>query len=295
MRSSAIRWGLVAAAAVAVGAAATAVQSPSSSTATGFGRMAMKEETAGDVTSNWAGYVALGPGSTSSTASSAMSYTDVTGQWIQPKATCTVGDGTSAAIWVGLGGYSEASQALEQTGTEADCNANGQPEYYAWYELVPAYPVNLKLKINAGDVIQSSVVATGTHILVQVIDRTRAVRFTKTLTMASPDLTSAEWIAEAPSECGNNGFCRELALTNFGSVSFTGTYARGNGLGGTITSPNWTSAPIQLVPDSHHRVFGYSDGSSDQSAAGAGASPTDLAADGTGFTVDWLAKPTASQ
>ena len=55
-----------------------------------------------------------------------------------------------AAIWVGLGGYTVGSNALEQTGTAADCNGAGKATYYAWYELVPASSVTLKLKIFPG-------------------------------------------------------------------------------------------------------------------------------------------------
>ena len=54
-----------------------------------------------------------------------MSYTDVTGQWVQPKAVCKDGRPTSLAIWVGLGGYSVTSQELEQVGTSADCDEKG--------------------------------------------------------------------------------------------------------------------------------------------------------------------------
>ena len=79
-----------------------------------------------------------------------MSYTDVTGQWVQPRAICKRGIPTSVAIWVGLGGYSESSQALEQVGTSADCDEHGSATYYIWYELVPADSVNLKVKIAAG-------------------------------------------------------------------------------------------------------------------------------------------------
>ncbi len=246
---------------------------------------------AADVSSNWAGYVATGPGSTTTTASTSMAYTDVTGQWRQPKATCTPGSSTSAAVWVGLGGYSESSNALEQTGTSADCDTNGRATYYAWYELVPANSVTLRLKIFPGDVITSSVVVNGTDVLVQVKDRTRRATFTKHLTMASPDLTSAEWIAEAPALCGSNGACRDLALTNFGSVTFTRTFAKGNNIGGTISSPTWTSTAIQLVPRSH-RFFGGNDPYA--GAGAAGAAPTGLAPDGSGFTVNWQASPSAS-
>src|SRR4029079_4471185 len=96
-----------------------------------------------DLSSNWAGYVVTGLGSTPPTARAAMSDTDVTGQWLQPKAVCKRGTPTSLAIWVGLGGYSLSSQELEQVGTSADCDENGKPSYYIWYELVPADPVNL--------------------------------------------------------------------------------------------------------------------------------------------------------
>lgn len=245
-----------------------------------------------DISSNWAGYVATGLGSTATTASASMSYTDVTGQWVQPKATCTPGTATSVAIWVGLGGYSQTSQELEQTGTSADCSSAGKASYYIWYELVPADSVNLKVKIRPGDVIASSVVVNGTDILVQVNDRTRRVRFTKHLTMASPDLSSAEWIAEAPSQCSSGGFCPQLALTNFHSVTFTRSFAIGNNLNGTISSPNWTSTELQLVPRAH-RLYGDRNNPTSL-AGGAGAMPSDLIPDGSGFSVAWSANPMAA-
>src|SRR5207248_4132992 len=141
-----------------------------------------------------------GVGSTATVASTSMSFTDVTATWTQPTAACTPGQSASAAIWVGLGGYTVGSNALEQAGTAADCSSSGKAKYYAWYELVPATSVTLKLKISAGDTITSSVLIKGTDVLVQVKNRTRHTTFTKHLNMASPDLTSAVWIAEAPSE-----------------------------------------------------------------------------------------------
>ena len=244
-----------------------------------------------DISSNWAGYVVTGPGSTSTTASSGMSYTDVTGQWVQPKATCRAGTPTSLAIWVGLGGYSLSSQELEQVGTSADCDQNGKPAYYIWYELVPADPVNPKLKLAPGDTIVAVVKATGTDILVQVTDRTRGTRFTRHLTTATPDLSSAEWIAEAPTLCNDIGFCKQLPLTRFRSFAFTRTYATGNGVGGTITGAGWTSTALQLVPRSR-RFFGDRNEAA-AGMSGAGASTSALQGDGTGFTVTWQAAPAA--
>ena len=63
---------------------------------------ALATPTAGiDVSSNWSGYAVTGVGSTATVASTSMSFTDVTGTWTQPAATCTPGQSTSAAIWVG--------------------------------------------------------------------------------------------------------------------------------------------------------------------------------------------------
>jgi Peptidase A4 family len=242
-----------------------------------------------EISSNWSGYAVTGVGSTATTAVASTSFTDVTGTWVQPAATCTPGQSTSAAIWVGLGGYTDGSNALEQTGTSADCDANGKATYYIWYELVPAPSVTVKLKISPGDTITATVlIANPTTVLVQVKNRTRHTSFTKRLTMAQPDLTSAEWIAEAPSECTVSGFCRTVALTNFGSVSFSNIATLGNGQGGTLAGAGWQAVPIQLVPRSR-RFFGDVEASASSTA---GASPANLAADGRSFTVNWLADAT---
>ena len=48
-------------------------------------------------------------------------------------------------------------------------------------------------------------------VLVQVKNRSRKTSFTKSLTLENPDLSSAEWVAEAPSAC--NGYrCVALPL-----------------------------------------------------------------------------------
>jgi hypothetical protein len=123
-----------------------------------------------------------------------------------------------------------------------------------------------------------------------VKNRTRRTSFTKHLQMASPELTSAEWIAEAPSECTATGFCRTVPLTNFGSVTFTKIAALGNGQGGTLTGPGWEATPIQLIPRAR-RFFGDVNASATSTA---GASPANAAPDGSGFTVNWVADATTS-
>ena len=67
--------------------------------------------------SNWAGYAVHRGG---------VRFKRVTGTWRQPRVTCVGGRATYSSVWVGLGGYSESSQALEQIGSEVDCNARGR-------------------------------------------------------------------------------------------------------------------------------------------------------------------------
>jgi hypothetical protein len=103
---------------------------------------------------------------------------------------------------------------------------------------------------------------------------TRHTRFSKTVTLAQPpDVSSAEWIAEAPSACTRSGACEVVPLANFGRITFTNASAAANETSGTITNPAWLATPIQLVPDG-------SQGTS-------GAVPGALSADGRSFQVFW--------
>jgi hypothetical protein len=240
------------------------------------------------VSANWAGYVTSG---VDGVTGAAKSFTSVSGTWVQPAASCTSATSsgsTASAFWVGLGGDSETSQALEQTGTEADCNANGAISYSAWYELVPAASVRVSLKVAPGDKIYGAAHVSGTEVTVQLKNLTRRTSFAKTLSMASPDLSSAEWIAEAPSTCRSVGRCRELSLTNFGAVKFSSASATtSDGHVGTISDPSWAADAItldatQANPFSH---FGMN-------AGAAQASPSPLSATGNAFSVTWAATST---
>src|SRR5205085_4849070 len=86
--------------------------------------------------------------------------------------------------------------------------------YAAWYELVPAASVPIKLKLAAGNKVWASVKVSGTNVTLTIKNLTRKTSFTKTLTMAAPDVSSAEWIAEAPSACDTYGRCRQVTLTS---------------------------------------------------------------------------------
>jgi hypothetical protein len=237
---------------------------------------ALATGTAHAASSVWAGYAVTGAG-----------FSSVSGSWTQPAASCTSGD-TSAAFWVGLGGNAETSQALEQVGTSSDCNANGTASYSAWYELVPATSVPIKLRLAAGNNVWASVKVSGSKVTVTVKNLTRRTTFTKTLTMAAPNVSSAEWIAEAPSACDTYGRCRQVTLTNFGKVAFTRTLATAGGHTGTVTDSLWTATPIELQSFADFGRF---------AAAGSGsqAVPTGLSSDGSSFTVTYAELETPSQ
>jgi hypothetical protein len=186
--------------------------------------------------SNWAGYTVSGG-----------TFTSVTSSWVQPQVTCTPGRVTYSSFWVGLGGFSPASQALEQIGTEADCTASGAPVHSAWWEIVPDAMVPIQLDVEAGDTVTATVTVSGQTVSFELDNVTRGTSFTHTVEMtAAPDVSSAEWIAEAPSACSSFGSCRVLPLSNFGSVAFSGASATGDAGTATIATSPGAQTVLQL-------------------------------------------------
>ncbi|HKB95093.1 MAG TPA: G1 family glutamic endopeptidase [Gaiellaceae bacterium] len=211
---------------------------------------------------NWSGYAAQGT-----------TFTDVKGTWVQPAVTCPAGAATYSAFWVGLGGFTGGSGGLEQIGTESDCRF-GRPAYSAWYEFLPAPSSPIDMTISAGDTMAAEVSLDGAVITLTLTDVTTGETFS---TQAAPDLldvSSAEWIAEAPSQCGRTG-CVSLPLANFGTAQFSGSSTTSDGHTGTISDAAWTATGIQL-----NGVF-------------SSATPTDLSTDGTSFSVAWVGPPPA--
>jgi Peptidase A4 family len=220
---------------------------------------------------NWSGYVASGK-----------TFSSVAGSWVQPTVTCN-GGSTYSAYWVGLGGTSGQGGALEQTGTQADCSSDGQPHYFAWYELVPAGPVNLDLSVNPGDRMSARVSVNGTAVTLSLTDDTTGAAVTKNVQMSNPDTSSADWIAEAPSACDQSGGCSQLPLADFGTVSFTNATATAGGHTGPIADPDWTSQPVALSGGASDPSLGTP--VADQSSGAAGAEPSALSSDGSSFSV----------
>jgi Peptidase A4 family len=230
---------------------------------------------------NWAGYAIHRDG---------VSFHQVSATWNQPNATCVGGHPSYSAAWVGLGGYSPTSGALEQIGTELDCGAAGRVISSAWYELVPAPSKTISLAVNPGDVMHASVTVTGHQVVVVLENLTRHHSFRKTLYAPVVDVSSAEWIVEAPSECISQYACQALPLANFGSVSFdSATAVSTDGVAGSIASGGWGRTKIKLTPGAQRFIVAR--GSSGTAGT---AAPSALRDRGSRFDVTYATAPAAT-
>jgi hypothetical protein len=222
---------------------------------------------------NWAGYA--------DTAHVAID--SVSAEWVQPSATCDQPYATYSAFWVGLGGFKHTSHAIEQIGTEADCAPDGKRAGYAWYELVPSPSVKVRLAVRPGNLLEARVVVHGQRVALNIANLSTGHRFRKTVRMTSPDESSAEWIAEAPSACASATQCQPLPLTDFGTVSFTDAHARtASGRTGTISGRAFSTTEMTLAPGGGVIGPGF------VAAASSGrATPSALATAGAAFTVTY--------
>ena len=196
--------------------------------------------------SNWAGYAVHRQG---------VSYRTIQAGWWEPTVSCVPGHPTFSSYWIGLGGYRKTSQAIEQIGTEVDCTRRGGVRTSSWYELLPAPSMPISLAVHPGDLMAATVTVAGREVTMSLRDLTTRRGFSRTLRARTTDVSSAEWIVEAPSDCAATIECQTLPLANFGSVTFVGTSViQRNGHLGTITDPGWGSTMITLNPFGHRFI-----------------------------------------
>jgi hypothetical protein len=176
---------------------------------------------------NWSGYAAL---AVASKKGETQTVTEVKGSWTVPAVS---GSGTAySSFWIGIDGYS--SNTVEQIGTDSNV-INGVPQYSAWYEIYPKYPLTLTMTITPGDVIKTEVSTTtkGVFTLTIIDTSTKPIQtFTTTQKCPQAAQSSAEWIAEAPWSSG------VLPLADFGKVTFTGCSATIGSTSGSISRFN---------------------------------------------------------
>jgi hypothetical protein len=221
------RWSIVLAmAALTIGGALTATSASAAGTGGYFspgGPIHLVSSSAANArglsfqaeSTNWSGY-----------AGTTGTYKSVSASWTQPAGTCKSGD-QYAAFWVGIDGYSSAT--VEQTGSEVDC-VGRTAQYYAWYEMYPGPSENYSNTVEPGDHFTATVTyLSGENFSLYIADTTRGWSHTTDATLGqTPSLSSAEAIVEAPC-CTNSGGI--LPLTDFGTVSFTGSTANGSAIG----------------------------------------------------------------
>jgi hypothetical protein len=187
--------------------------------------------------SSWAGYVVRAGG---------RAFTEVGGTWAEPRIVCNRPQ-SSAAFWVGIGGAERDSRALEQIGTSADCSESASPWYSAWYQLVPAAPVDIPIVIRPGDLVSARLTLRGRTVDLEFQNRTTGASFATEVIASSLETDSAEWIAEAPATCFTLD-CTPLPLADFARVVFSNAQASAGSLHGSITAAAWTTQPIEMSP-----------------------------------------------
>lgn len=201
------------------------------------------DETAAE---NWSGYVDTGG-----------TFSAVNASWTVPAVNCEAAPNADSSQWIGIDGYTENSDTVEQDGTEADCS-NGTPVYDAWYEMFGDQAVNDGYEVSlspstyplaAGDEVSAAVSLAGSDWTLSIDDTTAGWNFRKTVATPSPApaQSSAEWIVERPEECSNS--CSLVSLADFGSVNFAGATADDNDEVGPISQ--FASTPIEMAMGSN--------------------------------------------
>jgi Peptidase A4 family len=202
---------------------------------------------------NWSGYADDNSGGNT--------YSQVSGNWIEPSASCTSTE-SLAAFWVGIDGYSSGS--VEQDGTLIECYRS-RAYYYTWWEMYPSNSIQVVGgSLRPGDSISASVVRSGGYTL-KVTDSTHSANsFSTTQTCSSCANSSAEWIAEAPS--GSSGV---YPLSDFHSWSTSGASVTSGSAAGDVSS----------FPDDELTMI--------DSSGAVKAQPGTLSGGGSSFTVTW--------
>jgi hypothetical protein len=202
----------------------------------------------GNVSHNWAGYIATGG-----------AFTSVSGSWIVPQVSA---NSTSAdATWVGIGGVTRYD--LIQTGTQAVFDSNGKVSFKAWYEMLPAISRNIPLTISPGDSITASIVqGAANQWKISLNDITTGQSYQTNVTYTS-SLSSAEWIEEMPVR--GRSF---IPLDNFGTLQFSSLSTVKDG---TELTPAQANAVSMVMVNNLDQVL---------------AQPSALGSDGAGFTVN---------
>jgi len=157
--------------------------------------------------SNWSGYVLTGQSG---------GYQGVGATWTVPTLNCSSTPSGSTADWVGVNGWN-SSTGLFQTGTSSSCEPGGQVDTAWWTDQDRHYAEQVLFSISPGDVIEAEVNQLSSGYWVYSIIDVSNGRSMSAVEAYSGNATSAEWIAEDPTNLNNSTF---YPLANFGTVTF---------------------------------------------------------------------------
>jgi len=183
----------------------------------------------------WSGYVATGS-----------SLTSIEGSWVVPALDCTETPGAQSAFWIGIDGTQnpKLNAPFEQTGIAANCGGTTgtTAQYNAWIEWYPHRGIcKGPEEIMAGDSMFAEITydkSTSTfRFSIQDISRwPKACTNPTPVIVKAPPLSSAEWIAEAPT---TNNVLQPLA--DFGTVRFTSCYLHDKAIS------DFSNVPLRMV------------------------------------------------
>jgi hypothetical protein len=229
----------------------TPSSTPSTSPSTPTPPAAAPTTTTSYTSTNWSGYMA-----------SDGSFTGISGSWVAPTPTGTLGKTTADATWIGIGGVT--SNDLIQVGTQNTVSVNGTVTTGGFYELLPGVSqVIPNVTVAPGDSLSASLTQTSAGAwLISLTDTTNGETFTDNVTYTS-SLSSAEWIEEDPSYSNN----RLIPFDNYGSVSFSRGATMENGSDVTMSAS--VAQEITMVNASNQPI----------------STPSTLNSDGKSFSV----------
>lgn len=191
---------------------------------------------------NYAGYAAIDFSGTTT-------YQEVSGSWTVPTATCSNGEDSDSAIWVGMtpapgnptsdNPIYQSDSPIFQIGTASGCSA-GRPHYFIGWEQFPQPLMVRTFALQPGDMVTATVTfhqsafapRQGNFILAIDVHRTSAASANTPLDVynyqtppLSGDASAAsmgECIVEAPTLINSGTMQPQLEqLTNFGQAQLT--------------------------------------------------------------------------
>src|SRR3989344_1209121 len=187
------------------------------------------EAITGRLSANWAGYVATRG-----------EFSGVGASWVVP-AVAASSTFMTDVTWVGIGGSKHKD--LIQAGTHGAVQG-GRVQYWAWYELLPAYQQVIPMTVTAGDKVSVTLIEIAPDLwFLSVSNLTTGEVYSKTVEDRSKN-SSAEGIEEMPVVYGKDGSQLYAPLSEFGSVTFSDAFAIVDGKHKTIDNARARAATM---------------------------------------------------